>query len=365
MLLPSETILWEGRPTAAPRPPIWRAASIGVGMLALIGALFAGVLFTSDLPGGSQMCFVTANLALIAIGIALAPSFLIDPCRYTITDRRVLWQRGRFKRSIDRKGVTFARIHWHPLRPSIGDLELVRAVPFGPLARTQRLVLHNVEHPGAVLAIVRGAEPEPRLGDGALPMAERLDEGERVIWGGNPEGWLLGWREVATATCGLIVIGVGLDYVQEAGAIMRAVESFGITSAAWYLLGLAMLVSAGLVFSVGGWLVWYGVWRARAMGRDTEYMLTDRRLLIRRGRTELWLDRRRIVDVAPTPSWSGVTNLYVILDAPEARALADSGALSVLPPSRDTVPPVLYELREADDVSALLLERISRIPRAA
>jgi len=103
------------------------------------------------------------------------------------------------------------------------------------------------------------------------------------------------------------------------------------------------------------------------MGFDTEYLLTDRRVIIRRGRTELSLDRKRIVDVAETPGWRGSTNLYLVLDGPEARALADSGALGVIAPSRDSVPPVLYELRDAAGLRTLLFGRPSRpsFPHAA
>ena len=109
------------------------------------------------------------------------------------------------------------------------------------------------------------------------------------------------------------------------------------------------------MLSVGGTLLWHGLWRARALGRETEYVVTDRRVLIRRGRTELSLDRRSIVDVAIVPSAKGCRHLYLILDAPEARALSDSGALTPLPPPRDLVLPVLYELRETDRVRELLL----------
>jgi hypothetical protein len=80
-------------------------------------------------------------------------------------------------------------------------------------------------------------------------------------------------------------------------------------------------------------------------------------MLIRRGRTELSIDRRTIVDVAVVPVVDGCRHLYLILDAPEARALSDSGAMLPLPPARDLVPPVLYELRDTDDLCELLLAR--------
>jgi hypothetical protein len=96
--------------------------------------------------------------------------------------------------------------------------------------------------------------------------------------------------------------------------------------------------------------VWWGTVRARAEGRDTEYVVTDRRVLIRRGLTELSLDRSRIFDVAELRTVFGRKHVFFILDGPEGRALGDSGALSGLLPARDLVPPVLYDL---DDVGAL------------
>jgi hypothetical protein len=83
--------------------------------------------------------------------------------------------------------------------------------------------------------------------------------------------------------------------------------------------------------------------------------------------TELSLDRGRIGDVAETTGWRGLTTLYLVLDGPDARALADSGALKVIAPSRDSVPPVLYELRDPADLRSLLSGRTSRpsVPRVA
>ena len=88
-------------------------------------------------------------------------------------------------------------------------------------------------------------------------------------------------------------------------------------------------------------------------------MLTDSRLIIRRGLTELSVDRRRIVDVADLPSSSGSHNLHLILDGENARALDDSGALSLFSVPRATVPPVLYEVTERELLRRLLLDRHS------
>ncbi|MET0286303.1 MAG: hypothetical protein ABW352_17620, partial [Polyangiales bacterium] len=123
-------------------------------------------------------------------------------------------------------------------------------------------------------------------------------------------------------------------------------------------------LSWSVICAIGSWLIWRGLIYARALSRETEYVLTTRRVLIRRGRTELSLDRRAIVDVAVVPVSRGCRNLFLILDAPGSRALSDSGAMLPLGPARDLVPPVLYELRDAERVCALILPQAD-LARAA
>jgi len=369
-LLPSERVLWEGGPRRdAPRSRGWRLVPALLVTVAVISGLFGALLHSVGLPGASQVTFVCVYLVLTAIAIAVAPGILYGSSRYVVTDRRVMWKRGKIRRSIDTHGITFARIHWNRAVPTVGDLELVRAVPFGPLARQQRIKLHNVESPDAVLARIRGAEPSPHAGDHTTPLTDRLDPEEEVLWGASPDGHGIDWRDVLTTLFGLGVLFVGLPMAVRAAAVLARLEQHGLplVSGTWILMFVAMALTATLILAVGSGLCWHGILRARAMGRDTEYVLTDHRLLIRRGRTELSLERKRIVDVAETPGWRGLTNLYLVLDGPEARALADSGALSVITPSRDAMMPVLFDLEDTQDVRSLLGARHSRpsLPHAA
>lgn len=362
-LLPSEQVLWEGGPhRGVPRDRRWRLGPALLVMVAAIAGLFAGLLVLVELPGAMQTAMVALYLVLAAVAVWVAPSFLLDPCRFVVTDRRVLWKRGRLRRSIDRHALSYARIVWHPRDATIGHLELVRAVPFGPLSRKQRLVLHDLKAPDAVLSIIRGVEPSPNAGDVTTSLTDRLDPGEEVLWGAGPEGLLVDWRHVVTTLMGLAVLFVGLPTGLRSAVILADLEEHGLpmSSWTWVLLFASIALTAVLLLSIGLGLAWHGVLRARAMGHDTEYVLTDRRLLIRRGRTELSVDRTRIVDVAETTSWRGVTNLYLVLDGPDARALADSGALGTIAPSRDSVPPVLYELRDPGRLRSLLAGRRSR-----
>lgn len=369
-LLPSERVLWEGRPQrGVPRGRGWRLVPALLVTLAAISASFAALLSLAGLPGSAQLTFVCAYFLLSAAAIAIAPSVLFDPCHYVVTDQRVFWKRGKIRRFIDRHGITFTRIRWNRAVPTVGDLELVRSVPFGPLARQQRIVLLNVKAPDAVLAIIRGVEASEHAGDHTTPLTDRLDPGEEVVWGASPEGHGIDWRDVLTTLFGVIVLFVGLPSTVRTAAVLVELEMLGLplNSSTWILLFGAAVLASTLMLIIGGGLMWHGMLRARAMGHDTEYVLTGTRLLIRRGRTELSLNRRHIVDVAETRGWRGLTNLYFVLDGPEARALADSGALSTIAPSRDAMLPVLFELRDPACIRDLVTGRTSRpsLPSAA
>ncbi len=357
-LLPSEQVLWQGTPVRElSRDALWVVGPLLVAALATIAGLFGGLLRLTGLPGTREMGLVACYLALLAAVFWLAPRFLHDQCEYLLTDRRMLWRRGPVQRWIDRQGLSYARVIWNRTTPGVGHLELVRATPFGPLARKQRLLLHNVQAPDRLLARVRGVAAVPHLGDPDLALTDRLDEGEDVLWGGAPQGLLLGWRDLLTALLGAAVASLGLRYGARALEVMIYLEHTGlrVRSVTWLLLFLASLLTWSVITGIGAWLIWRGLFFARAMGRDTEYVVTSRRVLIRRGRTELSLDRQAIVDVAVVPVGLGCRNLFLILDAPGSRALSDSGALTPLGPARDGVPPVLYELRDAERVCELLL----------
>ncbi len=362
-LLPGEGVIWSGRPEqGVARDGFWVVTPAIACAVFVIATLFTALLAVADLPGWQESALVVCYSVVLGAGSLLAPRYVLDPCEFVITDRRVIWRRGRSTRWVDRDAISFARIHWHRSVPGVGHLEVVRAVPFGPLARSQRVLFHDVRSPDVVLAIARDGELGERPGDSDIPLAERLDVGEHVLWGAGPEGPLLGARDLATAGLGVVIVGIAMVYAAAAGRVLMGLEAIGLPPASlvWTLLFCALAATFLLLTLVGGVLVWWGIVRARAEGRDTEYLVTDRRVLIRRGRTELSLDRGRVFDVAARPGLFGLTHAFFILDGKEARALGDSGALTGLLPARDGVPPVFYELRDVEALRALLVERTSR-----
>jgi hypothetical protein len=364
-LLPSERVLWQGRPRLGLSRD-WRFTIVPGILLALavVTALFAGLLHASGIPAVRPTAFSAFYLLVTAVAIRLSARYLLDPCVYMVTDRQVIWKRGQLRRTIDRHGITYGRIHWRKDMPGVGDLELVRALPFGPLARRQRVVLHDVEAPDVLFALIRQVEPTEFAGYADVKLTDRLDRGERVLWGAGPSGWRLGHAEAFTATMGALVLGLGCLYFYRTGAVLVGLEHVGlpVRSGTWAMLFAAIAISGTVIVAAGAALLWHGLWRARADGSRTEYVLTQSRLLIRRGLTELSVDRKRIVDVADLPSTGGSRNLHLILDAPDARALGDSGALGLLPPPRATVPPVLYELSDLEALRGLLFTRNSEPP---
>lgn len=341
-----------------PRDRRWRVVPFLLGTFALVAGLFAGLLSIADLPGVRSVAFLAFYLLMTAVSVALLPQYLFDRARYMVTDRHVIYRRGSVRTAMDCRAITYARVHWHRSAPGVGHLEVVRAVPFGPLSRKQRLFLHNVVAPDRLYACIRQAVAGEHAGFGDVGLTDRLDEGEHVLWGAGPAGMRMGVIEGMTGLWGAILLVVGGVYLWRTLGILMGLEEIGlpVRSMTWLLLFFAIVISSFTILGIGGFLLWKGTLGARAEGSSTEYLLTEKRLLIRRGLTELSVDRARIVDVAALPRASGLADLVLILDGPSGRALDDNGALSFFSaPSRALVPPVLYEVQDGSMVRDLLL----------
>ncbi|MEO0325163.1 MAG: hypothetical protein AAF447_19545, partial [Myxococcota bacterium] len=208
-LLPWEEPRWAGRPAKHVGGVGGTHGPLLLGATALVFALFAGLQATTGMGGARPSAALAVLLGALAVAAFLLPRWIQDECRYLVTTQRVIWRRGRVVRALERSRLTHARVKWNRESPLHGDLELVAGVPFGPLMRKQRLVLHGLREPDRLLAEVRGTLPTPHVGDRDVPLAERLDVGETLRWHGRPEGWLMGWRELATAVIGVLVVLVG------------------------------------------------------------------------------------------------------------------------------------------------------------
>jgi hypothetical protein len=350
-------MLWHGGPQLGiPRERFWVILPALFFIFSVVAALFAGLVAAAGIPAVRSIAFLAFYLFMTGFSLLLVPRHLLDACEYAVTDRHVIWKRGQQRKIIERRGITYGRIHWHRSVPGVGSLELVRAAPFGPFSRRQRVMLHHVEAPDRLFALIRGVAPGEFAGFGDVSITDRLDVGERVLWGASPLGFRLGRSELLTAGVGMLVLMAGFAYAHRIAVVLLTLERSGlpVRSVTWLMLASATLISSAVILTVGATLVWNGLWGAREAGSRTEYILTGSRVLIRRGTTELSVDRRRIVDVAEQPSTGDLGNLYLILDGLRANALDDSGAMGLLSPPRSAVLPVLYEVRDPELFRRLL-----------
>jgi hypothetical protein len=278
-LYPSERVLWQGRAQpGVPPERMWRIGPALAMGLAVVAGLFGALVALAGLPGARELFTVVGYMTLFAAALALIPRAVLGGGEYMVTDRRILWARGRLRRSMDRDAVTYGRIEWHRSAAGIGSLELVRAVPFGPLARKQRLVLSDIPAPDAVYAIVRGVSPSPHAGDPDVALIERLDPEERVIWGGRPEGWLLGWPEMGAAFAGAVVTVIGMLRGHGLAQVIIGLEEDAVLpfgSWEWLLLFSASAIAWSIMITIGGGCfgtAWAG--QGAWAGRPTTYSPT-------------------------------------------------------------------------------------------
>ncbi|MDW8245689.1 MAG: hypothetical protein RMJ84_03845 [Sandaracinaceae bacterium] len=354
-LLPGERVIWAGQPLPhAGRPLLFVVLRWSSLAIALSSSLFAILLHEAKLPGASSVLAIAVYAGIVGVASELVPRYTLDQCRFTLTNRRIIWSLGTRVRAMDRKGLSFTRLRWHHSLPNVGTIEFVRAVPFGPLMRQERITFHHIESPHVVLALSRGVQPSQN-GDGARSLVEALDKDERILWGGAPRGLQIGWRNWLTALLGLVLCGIAIRYASVSFGALRKLEEVGLPvgSSTWWFFFGACFTTFTFMLTIGAGLMWWGFFRASRQSRDTEYLVTDRRVLIRRGLTELSLDRSRIVDLAEIKGFWGSTHLLFLLDGPEGRALGDSGVMRGRLPSPDAVPPIFFDLEDVEEIKSI------------
>jgi hypothetical protein len=105
---------------------------------------------------------------------------------------------------------------------------------------------------------------------------------------------------------------------------------------------------------VGGYIAYDTVIRPGKLVSETRYLITDKRVLIQRRGEELHLDRSQIVDVIDAPAGGdGLRNVFIVLDGPQARSLAASGAFGELERSAH-LRPVFEAVADAEGARRVL-----------
>lgn len=355
-----EDIVWSGGPKVVSVPGAFKLAAVVAGTMSAVALAFAVVVATSLHQRASTLVAFAAWSASLALAAWRLPLWFRSAARYVVTDKHVIWQRGRLRRSIERDAISYAIVRWNPSAPGIGDLVLERAVPTGALKRTLSLTLSNVEAPDRLWAVVRGLTPSAPLGDGNRPLAQRLDEGERVLWTARP--WASRWtsRRIATAVFGvLLAIAAVHVFVRLGRPIARVLRAHALPPAT-----AAVLVAGGtlvvlLLAGLASFVAYSALLKPWRLTRETRYFVTDRRVLIRRGTEELHLNRERIAYVITAPSRDGSArcDVYLVLDGPQARAFSPSGAFGGADEER--LVPMFTAVEDADTATAVL--HVSRI----
>ncbi|MEZ4314257.1 MAG: hypothetical protein R3F14_40065 [Polyangiaceae bacterium] len=340
-------------------PALYRGAALVCGVTSAIATTSAVVVATAlhAAPGG--LLAFAAWMATLAVALSAGQRWWLSGLEFVVTDRHIIVRRGKFRRFIDRKAISFARIRWHKKQPGIGDLELVRAVPTGALRRRLTILMHGLVAPDRVWAIIRGVTPTAPAGDGQRLLAQRLDEGERVLWSWNPEPTWRAWIPKGTRAVGSIAIaatlaGATVFTARHAVHALRTVASAGMSPETPTFVALAASLSLAIVMLAGGAaaILYEVIVRPARKLASTRYLITDRRVLIQQGDEELHLDRAHIVDVIDAPGLGGLRDVFLVLDGPHARALAAGGAFGEAP--QQGLQPVLRRVEDVDAIRRIL-----------
>ncbi len=357
-----ERIVWEGRCNSVTVPFANKIMAVVSGVVSVTTLCYAVVIAKSlEAPVGGMILFA-AWCAAIALGAWRLPLWWQSQVEYAVTERRVIWRRGRLRRSIEIGQISYALVRWSSSHPGLGDLVLVRAVPTGALRRTLSITLRDVEGPDRLWALVRGVEAGAPLGLGERPLAQRLDPGERVLWsaGQLASPWTL--RRALTAAAGVaLAFSFVHSMLRSVPTVVRLLRlhalgpGLAVTLVGGVALGMLLLlaVAAGAAYAA--------LLRPVLLARETRYFVTNARVLIRRGNEELSLDRSHIAYVIDAP-WKKLHDVFLVIDGPRARALAPSGAFGG-DGRDDALRPVFTAIEDAETVGQIL--RVRELDRAA
>lgn len=360
-----EEVIWEGRAARVEVPGALRAARVALFLVSGTCTCFAVV--TGLGLGLSPLPLLLCAAWTTTLGLLVRPAldWWLGAVTYIITDNHVVWKRGKLSRIIARDQISYSRIFWSAEDPNVGDIELVRAVPTGVLRRRLLIRLRGLAAPDRVWALVRGMGTRSDSNAGTRCVSQRLEEGERVIWSARPAAT---WRRflphgvrrfrllavalalALTSVKLLTALVTNLHTLLAAGALDQPMV-FGALALGEFLMMTLLIGSTALVFNAA-------LLQPGQKLEDTLYLITNRRVLIQRGREELHLDRSRIIDVIDAPTMSGLRDVFLVLDGPQARALEVGGAFNET--DRDPHLKPILELVADAELVAELLGRTSR-----
>jgi hypothetical protein len=351
-----ERILWRGGCRAVTVPFVNKVMAVVGSVASSVTLCYAVVVAKSLAAPVGGMILLAAWCATLALGAWRIPLWWRSQVEYIVTERHVIWRRGPLRRSIDIDQISYALVRWHANEASFGDLVIVRAVPTGALRRTLTLTLSDIETPDRLWATIRGVEQSAPLGSSDRPLAQRLDPNERVLWSGAPLASAWTSRRAMTAFAGAVLaVTFVRSLAKSVPTLARVLRLHALPPALAAALvgGAALGMLLLLAVSVG--VAYAALLRPARLARATRYFVTNSRVLIRRGNEELSLDRTRIAYVIDAP-WKKLHDVFLVLDGPQARALAPSGAFGG-EDNDDALRPVFAAIADADTVGEILRER--------
>lgn len=354
-----EEVVWSGRPKALVVPVLYRTIAVVCATTSAISTASAVVVATALGRSPAELLVFAAWMATLALAAEFGPRWWRSELQFEVTAGHVVVRRGRLRRTVERHAVSYARIRWHPALPDVGDLELVRAVPTGALRRRLSIVLHGVSGPDRVWAIIRGVRPGAGAGNGQRLLSQRLEEGERVLWSGQPTPGWRNWIPLGPRGLGSVALSIAMTAAacsasaQAVGAIRRLVAAGFEVESLWFVALVASVsMTMVLLFAGAAGIAYVTLVRPARQAAVTRYLITDRRVLIQCGSEELCIDRAAVVDVIDAPGRHGLRDVFLVLDGPRARGLAASGAFGEA--HGQALEPVLQRLGDAEPVRALL-----------
>jgi hypothetical protein len=107
-----EPILWSGRSKVVTVPLAYKAVAAFAAVMSAVALCFAFVAATAIGARVGGMVFFAAWCATIALAAWRLPLVWRSRVEYLITDKHVIWRRGRIRRSIERKAISYALIRW-------------------------------------------------------------------------------------------------------------------------------------------------------------------------------------------------------------------------------------------------------------
>jgi hypothetical protein len=348
-----ERIVWQGSCRAVTVPFVNKVMTVVGAVASAVTLCYAIVVAKSLAAPVGGMILLAAWCATVALGAWRIPIWWRSQVEYIVTEGHVIWRRGRIRRSIDIGQISYALVRWNANEPSFGDLVIVRAVPTGALRRTLTLALYDIEAPDRLWATIRGVEQSAPLGSSDRPLAQRLDPGERVLWSGAPLASAWTTRRAVMAVSGAVLaVTFVRSLARSVPTLARVLRLHALPPmlAAVLVGGAALGMLLLLAVSVG--VAYAALVRPARLARATRYFVTNSRVLIRRGSEELSLDRSRIAYVIDAP-WKKLHDVFLVLDGPQARALAPSGAFGG-EDRDDALRPVFAAIADADTVGEIL-----------